>query len=665
MRRASVSLAVVALAGLLAASSGSRPMAAQGARRNVIVFVADGLRHDSVNEQDTPALWRVRTQGVYFRNSHALFPTLTTANASAIATGHGLGDTGDFSNTVYVGYPTFDTGNFRLAPGTPVPFLENDQILADLDDHFQGNFLGEETLLALAAAKGYNTAAVGKLGPAAIQAIASFAPAGGSLPPSSSTVIVDDQTGTSSGLALSPKLAERLRAEDLPPEAPTRTNGYGPASQYNNGNTGTNTRPGTLAPNTVQQRWMNDVVTRGVLPMFESEGDKPFALVYWCRDPDGTQHNQGDSLGALFPGINGPTSRLAVRNADRSLQRVLEWLDSHPAVAANTDVFVTSDHGFATISRREIDRSGRATASESAKHFYLDAAGKVDTEKGMLPTGFLAIDLTVDLRMNLYDPSVRSSDDSRAPYKKVRLDSDAWEHPIGGNGLIGREVVKLDGSDAAAIIASNGGADLIYVPDGNRETVREIVGLLTKYDYVSGLFVDDQYGELPGALPLGAIGLVGTSKTPRPAIVVAFKEFYYNPDDVRTAVQVTDSTFQEGQGFHGGFGRDNTFNNMAALGPDFKKAYIDDAPVSNADIVPTLAQVMGIELKPRGSLRGRVAREALTGAADAPAVAVKRLLSSFADGLRTLLIYRELDGVRYAETGCFVRGEPADAYRCR
>jgi len=28
-------------------------------------------------------------------------------------------------------------------------------------------------------------------------------------------------------------------------------------------------------------------------------------LVFWSRDPDGTQHNQGDSLNQLVPGING------------------------------------------------------------------------------------------------------------------------------------------------------------------------------------------------------------------------------------------------------------------------------------------------------------------------------------------------------------------------
>ena len=56
------------------------------------------------------------------------------------------------------------------------------------------------------------------------------------------------------------------------------------------------------------------------------ERDKPFVLVFWSRDPDGTQHNQGDSLNALVPGINGPTSLAAIRNADDDLARIRSTL---------------------------------------------------------------------------------------------------------------------------------------------------------------------------------------------------------------------------------------------------------------------------------------------------------------------------------------------------
>ena len=643
-----VSLAVVALGSLPHITSAVQP------RRNAIVFVADALRHGAVTEQDAPALWAVRSAGVHFENSHSLFPTFTTANASAIATGHHLGDTGDYSNVIWAGFATFDTGNFTLSPGTPTPFIESDRVLADLDDHHGGNYLGEDTLLGLARAAGYNTAAVGKLGPIGVQDVEVLAPVNGGYSPFPAGIVIDDATGTAAGPPLPPALIKALGLEGLPPEAPTRSNGYGATSQFNNGFFGDRTKGGTLAPNIVQQQWFADAVTRVILPSFAATPDKPFVLVFWSRDPDGSQHNEGDSLNTLAPGVNGPTSRRAVQNADRNLQQILTWLDAHPAVKANTDLFVTSDHGVATISRREIERTGRMTTSESAQHDYVDAAGKIDTVKGTLPYGFLAIDLATSMKMNLFDPDQRV-EGSRV-YKRLAIDPAlaTWEHPVLGNGLIGIDVLQANGSDARAIVAANGGSDLIYVPDGNRAIVERIAGLLLTFDYMGGVFVDDQYGAIAGTLPMSAINLVGASKLPRPSIVAAFKVFYLNPDDLLTAIQISDSTYQEGQGMHGGFGRDSTFNNMAAMGPDFKTRVVDPLPVGNADIMPTVAQALGLTLKPKGKLTGRVLSEALTRSPMPVSAPVQYLRSATANDKQTLLIYQEHAGKRYLTAACFI-----------
>ena len=131
---------------------------------------------------------------------------------------------------------------------------------------------------------------------------------------------------------------------------------------------------------------------------------EPFLLVFWSGDPDETQHAQGDSVNRLAPGINGPTSKSAVRNADRTLQQILDYLDAHPDVRDNTNVFVTADHGFSTVSRRDVDASGRATGSYSATLRYVDASGRQDVHPGHLPPGFLAVDLAHHLGLPLYDP---------------------------------------------------------------------------------------------------------------------------------------------------------------------------------------------------------------------------------------------------------------------
>src|SRR5712692_3374219 len=115
---------------------------------NVILFVPDGLRALSVTPDSAPTMAAVRDEGVNFKNSHSLFPTFTTANASAMATGHQLGDTGDFSNTIYTGFEVPGAGN------SLTPFLESDPILADVDEHFSGNYLDEATILKLARDQG-------------------------------------------------------------------------------------------------------------------------------------------------------------------------------------------------------------------------------------------------------------------------------------------------------------------------------------------------------------------------------------------------------------------------------------------------------------------------------------------------------------------------------
>src|SRR5438132_3205311 len=93
------------LASILVAATVSAASSQTKRPHNVILFVPDGLRALSVTPENAPAMAGVRDKGVNFRNSHSVFPTFTTANASAMATGHHLGDTGDWSNTIYVGRP--------------------------------------------------------------------------------------------------------------------------------------------------------------------------------------------------------------------------------------------------------------------------------------------------------------------------------------------------------------------------------------------------------------------------------------------------------------------------------------------------------------------------------------------------------------------------------
>jgi len=615
---------------------------------NIVIFVFDGLRAGSVNAVDAPTMFWLRNHGVSFANSHSLFPTFTTANASAIATGHYLGDTGDYSNQIYIGHPVFLDGNFGRPPGSYAPYVENNRVLGDLDAQFKGNYLNEESLLAAARRHGFSTAAVGKMGPAAIQDVSQLNPVNGgfAIP---RTIIIDDGTGTPDGVPLAPEVSSALVNAGLPTTTPVRVQP-----------TGNNTTPGTKDPNIVQQAYFADATTKVILPMFIKSG-KPFALLYWSRDPDGTQHFQGDSLNKLIPGINGPTSKAALRNADNNLKQILDYINSDPQLAANTDIFLTADHGFATISKYDVDSAGHGTTSYAAKWIYKDAQGRQEVNTGFLPVGFVSIDIAHELGLPLFDPDSQIDGPNGAKMFEPVDPSIAQQlpqvrqHPIAGNGLIGGTGRIANETDAKVVVAANGGSDLIYLPGHDPDLVKKIVAFLTEQDYVGGLFVNDEYKNMPGALPSSSIRLIGASLTPTPTIAVTFKTFSTDPKQPdMSGVQITDYVLQHGQGMHGSFGRANTFQFMAAIGPDFKKQFVDQTPVSNADIAPTLAQILGFDVASKGELKGRVLREALAGGP--PSVLFQRRIAiseSAANGKKTILMYQQLAKQVYFDQACF------------
>ena len=217
------------------------------------------------------------------------------------------------------------------------------------------------------------------------------------------------------------------------------------------------------------------------------------------------------------------------------------------------------------------------------------------------------------------------------------------------NGLIG---ASADAPDV--VVAANGGSDLVYLPTRDPALAKRVVVLLLAQDYVSGLFVDDELGEFPGTLPLSAIALKGSSRTPRPSIVVNFRSFSSGcGEPLMCTVEVADTALQQGQGMHGSFSRADTMNFMAAAGPGFKRGFADEAPVSNADIGRTLAHVLGLKLPFTAGLMGRIVAEALPDGR-MPAVQTTTLRSKpSAAGLQTVLVYQEVGPARYYDVAGF------------
>ena len=572
------------------------PAAAHAEPRNVILFVADGLRSAVVTPQTAPALAAVRDQGVDFHNSHALYPTITTPNASAIATGHRLGDTGDFGNLLYVEKP------FDPPYASPIQPLEDDVVLGLMNARYGGDYLNETSLLQAARAKGYQTAALGKLGPTAIQDVTARSGDG--------TIIIDDATGWpgGEGITLAPEIIRAIKAAGLEPRTPDRGRNGWPGA-YN--------MAGVQVANVEQQDWFTAVAAKVLLPRFKVSG-KPFVMVFWSRDPDGTQHNQGDSLNKLVPGINGPTSLAAIRNASNDLGALRDALVAN-GLDNTTDVIVTADHGFSVISKQS------ATSGAAKLRFP-------DVVRGFLPPGFLAIDLAAGLGLNLYDPNGFP----------VAL-KDGFYPRRGG------AILAADPAKPQVVITMNGGSDLIYLPGADQALAARIVRLLTEQDYVGAIFARDDLGGMPGALPSSVIGMAGSALTPAPAIIVGFRSFSTGCDNAELcAAEVGDTDLQQGQGMHGSFGRQDTHNFMAAIGPDFRAGFVDPAPVGNADLTITLAHVLGLNLHAKGHATGRVLSEALAVDGDPVTGAAHTLASSAAaNGFTTTLRWQDVSGTPY------------------
>jgi len=307
-----------------------------------------------------------------------------------------------------------------------------------------------------------------------------------------------------------------------------------------------------------------------------------------------------------------------------AFQLLLDWAFDDLGLAASTNIIVSSDHGFSTISKE-------SKTSPSAKISY------EDTPKDFLPMGFLAIDLAKALNLPLFDPN----------NKNASIGDNA--HPKAGNGVLGQDPAKPD-----VVIATNGGSDLIYLPNKDKKLAERTVKALLEQDYVSGLFVDDELGRFPGTLPMSQLGLKGKAVTPHPAIVVNFRSWSSGCEEpLNCSVQVADTVLRQGQGMHGSFSRGDTMNFMAAIGPDFKAGYVDPLPVSNADVGMTAARLLDLHAAAEGGLIGRVMSEALPNGIIPKAASGTIASKPASNGLKTVVKFQQVLAQRYFDAAGF------------
>lgn len=262
--------------------------------RLVIVFVVDGLRPDSITAEDTPTLLRLRTEGVNFTNSHAVFPTVTRVNSAALSTGMQPGTNGIVGNQMYV--PAVDPAR---AFGT-----DNYRSLLKLDHATGGRLLLAPTLAERLATRGLRLAAVGSGSTGSTFLLNPRAPAGVG-------VLVNGYLDPGHTVAYPPDVNATILAK------------FGPAPP----------KGGATDRYDAAVAWTQRVLREYVLPEL-----RPAVVINWLTEPDHTQHNLG---------VGAPSAREALRHDDREIAHVLATLDDL-GLTASTGVFVVSDHGFSS-----------------------------------------------------------------------------------------------------------------------------------------------------------------------------------------------------------------------------------------------------------------------------------------------------------------------------
>lgn len=289
-------LAVTALAVLaLPVTAQTTPEAAAKLPRTSlqIVLVLDGLRPDSITPANTPNLNRLRSDGVQFENTHAVFPTVTRVNSASLGTGVYPNRHGIMGNSIYV--PAVD----------PLQAFGNDDYknLLKLDAATSGRMMTVAGIAEMLQQSGRKMAVV-------------------------------SSGSTGSAILLTPKAASGIGTVINGDFLPGKKVAY----------------PDTLS-DLVLQRFGASPIKGGAKDRYDAAVDwsmrvaleyvlpevKPDVLFIWMTDPDHIQHGIG---------VGAPDSVAAIHHDDVQIGALLQKLEAL-GIRDKTNILVVSDHGFA------------------------------------------------------------------------------------------------------------------------------------------------------------------------------------------------------------------------------------------------------------------------------------------------------------------------------
>lgn len=507
-----------------------------------LVLVFDGLRPDSINAEDTPNLYRLREEGVNFTNSHAVVPTVTRVNAASLSTGTYPGTHGIVGNSMYI--PEVDPTN-AFSTGDANNLIELREKT------------GEVVLVdTLAERLGQRDKRVVSIGSGS----------------SGSSYLLNPDASEGSGVMINTGDPDGTTPFAFPTEVGDDIlERFGPPP----------TKEGVENSN-ASVDYMTTVFNEYVLSEL-----RPDVATLWFTEPDGTQHATG---------AGSPESLEVIRNDDRNVGLILDRLNDL-GLADDTNIFLTSDHGFSLT-----------TAGINVAQDLIDAGLKASKDSDDVVVANTGASL---IHVKDRDPRhIRKI----VEYLQEQPYADAL-YTAAKRPVHGKYKPVRDDADAADIADGwvDGTFSLELVHEANPQRGADI--LLT----------------FPWTSETNTFGVPGTATTSTGG-----------ESGPRTG---------PGSG-HGSFSPWDVRNTLIAWGTDFKDGVNSPVPAGNVDIAPTILALEGVDDTALVALDGRKLTEALNEGPDPLKVPyqTRTFVTEAADGAyRTAVQISEADGTRYVD----------------
>ncbi len=261
--------------------------------QHVVLVVWDGMRPDFVSAQYTPHLYDLAQRGTFFKNHHPVYVSSTEVNGTALATGCYPNRSGIVANSEYrpdIGW---------LSPNA----TEGIEMIRRGDRATGGKYIQVPTMCEIVQEAGFPTAVAGTKPVALLHDRAQR----------KSTGAAKDSIVLYAGKIMPSSLEEATVAVNDRKKFPTNT-----------------------IPNTGRDEWtvkaLREVVWKKAVPKLS---------VVWLSEPDASQHNAS-------PGSDNALA--ALESSDHRLGSIVKFLEDKK-IRDKTDIIVTSDHGFSTITR--------------------------------------------------------------------------------------------------------------------------------------------------------------------------------------------------------------------------------------------------------------------------------------------------------------------------